>query len=117
MKEYALKKAFFFISIKRHEILYYIVYRYIVYEIELSFSVHMKKFLCSEEAPMIQDSIEIELKKRKNDFLYIFVFAQYFSNALFWVLHIAEITKSSFYGLYFICMKNVISHISFQIVP
>ena len=75
----------------------------------------MKTFLCSEEAPMIQDSIEIELKKEKNNFLYIFVFAQYFSNELFWVPHIAEITKLTFYGFDFICMKNAISHISFQI--
>ena len=56
-------------------------------------------------------------KKRKNDFLYIFVFAQYFSNALFWVPHIAEIKKSIFYEFDFICMKNAISHIFFQIAP
>ena len=53
-------------------------------------------------------------KKRKNDFLYIFVFAQYFSNALFWVPHIAEIKKSIFYEFDFICMKNSISHIFFS---
>ena len=56
-------------------------------------------------------------KKRKSYFWYIFVFAQYFSNTLFWVPHIAEITKSIFYGFDFICMKNAISHISFQIAP
>ena len=41
-------------------------------------------------------------KKRKNYFLYIFVFAQYFSNELFWVPHVAEITKLTFYGFDFI---------------
>ena len=54
--------------------MYHTIYRYIVYEIDLFFSVHMKKFLCSEEAPMIQDSIEIELKKEKMIF-YTFSFS------------------------------------------
>ena len=63
MKKYALKKAFFLHQHQkgRNFVIVYI-YSYIYYEIELFFSVHMKKFLCSEEAPMIQDSIEIELK-------------------------------------------------------
>ena len=70
-------------------------------------------FLCSEEAHMIHYSIEIEIKQ-ENCFLHIFVFAQYFSNALFWVPHIAEIKKSIFYEFDFICMKNAISHIFFS---
>ena len=64
---------------------------------------------------MIQHSIEIEIKP-ENCFLHIFVFAQYFSNALFWVPYIAEITKPSFYRFDFVCMKNEISNISLQLV-
>jgi len=75
MKEYALEKAFFLHQHQKlRNFVLYCIYRYIVYEIELFFSVHMKTFLCSEEAPMIQDSIEIELKKRKMIF-YTFSFS------------------------------------------
>ena len=75
MKEYALKKAFFLHQHqKARNFVSYCIYRYIVYEIDLFFSVHMKKFLCSEEAPMIEDSIEIELKKEKMIF-YTFSFS------------------------------------------
>lgn len=116
MKEYALEKAFFSSSISKGTKFCIILYipLYCLWNWIILFSTYenISVFWRSAHDTRLNWNWT---KKRKNYFLYIFVFAQYFSNELFWVPHVAEITKLTFYGFDFICMKNAISHISFQI--
>ena len=85
-------------------------------KLNYSFQYIWINFCVLKKRPWYKTQLKLNLKN-KNKKIYIFVFAQYFSNTLFWVPHIAEITKSTFYEFDFICMKNAISHISFHIAP
>ena len=117
MKEYALKKLFSSSTSKGKKfcvILY--IQLYCLWNWIILFSTHEEIFVFWRSAHDTRFNWNWT-KKRKSYFWYIFVFAQYFSNTLFWVPHIAEITKSTFYEFDFICMKNAISHISFHIAP